>query len=646
MKIFLIILVPSFLLYSCSEAENDLKPSSTKEDYGDLSINDEETSESSTDYDRGEVDVSDTELANWLKKHGHTESASEINRLDLSHNNLISSDIPYLTKLVNLKELNVRGNRLKGEDFNRLLNETNIEFLNGDCQQLPLREFKLTRIPSRIKSLSLRFNDLSFPGPGTMQLDSLKELNLGRGGEKCPPLWNDNNKLDLPKEGISFNSLEKLDLSATRITDEQLKLILKNTPKLRYLNISDNFKLTDDIGKSIAKLDNLKVLIFSPNRYWRTGNDATITDAFFSYIKDIKSLEKVIAHVRNSTIPNHRLTEKSLDYLAELPNLKELDLGYLSAWSKAMTRDVKINTRILKKFPNLRKLNIAAWSDSDEPDMNFISSMPKLTSLKLTGFNLNYEAAKQLTSLKYLEELQFLFMNIDYDALQILSKICQPRKIHLVYSMGIWNYKNEIESLVTCSNLKEFSIGNPSNEQWMVDAVGKGQQLEVLRIMDEFDTGVSLAPLSMLSNLKTLQIGARLSISNTSAKQIEELSYSSSLETLALHGLKAINSDLTPLQRIRTLKNLSLKGIYSSTSDIDLPIFEELEYIGLTWSYDYVKNKDHNSLMQTYLNQLPKIKKAAIYWDLGYKDFEQVLESLPQVSFIRMQGFKELIIEE
>eukprot|EP01121_Diplochlamys_sp_Union-15-3_P021167 TRINITY_DN8483_c0_g1_i1.p1 TRINITY_DN8483_c0_g1~~TRINITY_DN8483_c0_g1_i1.p1 ORF type:complete len:338 (-),score=28.08 TRINITY_DN8483_c0_g1_i1:23-1036(-) len=135
---------------------------------------------------------------------------------------------------------------------------------------------------------------------------------------------------------INMMNLEHLNLSGCRITDSTLDFISNSSKRLRYLNFSSCAHITDTGINLLSNISTLTSLHLS-------GLCKYVTDNGLKSIACIKSLVCF-------AIPwSETITDEGVNYLAQLPELQQLDLFMCS----------KVTPNVLKTLPKHVKVSMS-----------------------------------------------------------------------------------------------------------------------------------------------------------------------------------------------------------------------------------------------------------------------------------------------
>jgi internalin A len=206
---------------------------------------------------------------------------------------------------------------------------------------------------------------------------------------------NDVEMMDLAR----LPSLERLDLSHTRITDEGL-LLLKRAPKINDLNLYYAELITDQGITEIKDWKHLKRLNVRGTR---------ISDGALEIVSHLTELEAL-------DIANTSITDNGLDFLITLTGLKELSLG-----PRRLSNSLLEALRLLS---TLTYLDLSGPRVTDRPDVVFGNRAGESGAM-------DERTARAIAELKELRVLKLGYSNISADGLRILSSLNQVEKLGL-----------------------------------------------------------------------------------------------------------------------------------------------------------------------------------------------------------------------
>jgi hypothetical protein len=203
---------------------------------------------------------------------------------------------------------------------------------------------------------------------------------------------NDVEMIDLAR----LPSLEQLDLSHTRITDEGL-LHLKTAPTIGDLNLYYAELITDQGMTAIRDWKRLKRLNVRGTR---------ISDGTLQIVSKMTGLEAL-------DIANTQVTDNGLDYLLTLTNLRELAIGRSRLSDNALA--------VLRMLPTLTYLDLSGAR----------AAPPDLARRRGEGGSMPESMLQAIAELKELRTLKLGYSSISGDGLKILSALVKVEKLGL-----------------------------------------------------------------------------------------------------------------------------------------------------------------------------------------------------------------------
>lgn len=263
-------------------------------------------------------------------------------------------------------------------------------------------------------------------------------------------------------------------------------------------------------------------------------------------------------------------------YYRELENIKQL--------SNAKRGDIEIIGEIktlndLLVMPNLSEVTL--YNEPSITDYSPIFQLKQLSSLTLSGCNLDDETVKQFGTLVWLSSL-----NIDNNA---VSDISFMKNMSILKSFSAANNMlKDISVLSNFANLKELNLAN--NLITELDALSSLTALKTLDV--SFNLVSNLSPLSALTSMTELNIAGntvkqldpiarltkiqRLIVSDNPVTTLSALSNFTNLEELSIDGSLIVS--LSDISGITTLKTLDC----SRTSITDFTPLAAMNVINLT----------------------------------------------------------------
>src|SRR5262249_1335143 len=191
-------------------------------------------------------------------------------------------------------------------------------------------------------------------------------------------------------------SLEQLDLSHTRITDEGM-LRLKPAPRIADLNLYYTELITDQGMTAIRDWKRLKRLNVRGTR---------ISDGTLQIVSKMAGLEAL-------DIANTQVTDNGLDYLLTLTNLRELAIGRSRLSDNALA--------VLRMLPTLTYLDLSGARPTP----------PDLARRRGEGGSMPESTLRAIAELKELRTLKLGYSSVSGDGLKILSALAKVEKLGL-----------------------------------------------------------------------------------------------------------------------------------------------------------------------------------------------------------------------
>jgi len=193
---------------------------------------------------------------------------------------------------------------------------------------------------------------------------------------------------DLPQLA-ALPYLTHLDLSLTRITDHGLQQ-LKNAPGIVELNLYYAEQITDEGMAAVKGWKKLKRL---------TLRGTKITDTTLEHLANVTTLESL-------DIGYAQVTDVGLDRLTPLANLKELVIG-----GNKLT---DVGLQALRQLPGLTSLSLGGMQRTDsglwtisltEQGLDAVTTLKDLRELRLDGMPVTARWLEKLKALNKLERL-------------------------------------------------------------------------------------------------------------------------------------------------------------------------------------------------------------------------------------------------
>ncbi len=399
--------------------------------------------------------------------------------------------------------------------------------------------------------------------------------------------------------------LQELDLSGTNVTDEGLKF-LAVCPNLYYLHICVDF--TDEGLKNLIDIPALKIIRAH-------SNDNKISDEGLRYVSQLKTLERFWAHWMEN------ITDKGVEYLVELANLRMLDIGH----SKLTERGYEA----LGTIESLEYLDVPSVGITD----SCVQHLSKLTNLRnleasgasktpLSDLTLQYQS--KLTNLEELVTGGTLFTDKGVSYLTNLKKL---RKLWLFTAPQMTN-----QSLVHIGKLKELrDLALPINAKITISGLKSLNSLENLERLDLYcvqqdNTGMDI---SGLKNLKILAIGSHNKEDNRLRdSDLACLSQLKNLQDLSISTVGIGNEGLKHLQNLTNINRLQL--LNSKIDDEGLKYLSRMEKLVDLW----ISGADFSGEGFKYLHNLKRIQRLEIhsYKRVNQQYINRLRKELPELN--------------
>lgn len=193
---------------------------------------------------------------------------------------------------------------------------------------------------------------------------------------------------DMPRYA-RMNDLRRLDLSLTRISDRGLRA-LKSAPAIQELNLYFAEQITDEGASVVKNWKHLEKLNLRGTR---------ITDSTLEFLAGVPTLKWL-------DIGWAQITDTGLDHLAALTNLKWLTMGGNKLTDAAL--------QFLRQMPQLEYLDIGGQQRTDsglwsvllsESGMQSIAAVTELRELRMEGRAVTGRGLELLKPLAKLERL-------------------------------------------------------------------------------------------------------------------------------------------------------------------------------------------------------------------------------------------------
>ncbi|XP_070568728.1 uncharacterized protein [Ptychodera flava] len=431
-----------------------------------------------------------------------------LKHLNLSNNNLNSSDLVFWYIPMTVTHLNLSHNNLYNENFKKLKNMTKLEELDVSYNKLASTDIQsiLKAISTSVTTLNISHNDLKEMHEPFEHLIQLKQLDLS------------NNDLDTCLNLSLSSSVTKLDLSHNQITDigqsfnhlsqliqlnlshNKVKLslhdILTNMPtKVRYLDFSSNgIEDVANVGNIISSFNDLQIINLGSNKFLDIGikhllnkvkskdmakinvsHNFTLIPHIIDYMPTVsinsQQDDLLLSEVESSSIYDHlmQVTDINVSGLSEekcsgfckslmmLTNLSKLVM------TKCCMTNVQSLSTSLKHLHALTELDLS----NNLLDGATICDIVRALPTTLISLNLSHNMAEPEFNLKHLTKL--VRLDLSHNSLElpmhsILSNISQKLE-YLDVSFNKIKNVDELGRLLSdfsklhCINMSSNSLG-------------------------------------------------------------------------------------------------------------------------------------------------------------------------------------------
>lgn len=398
-----------------------------------------------------------------------------------------------------------------------------------------------------------------------------------------------------------FKLLQELDLSGTNVTDEGLKYLV-DCPNLYYLIISGDF--TDGGLKNLAAVPALKIVrahfndnkmtdeglkyvsqIKTIERFWAHWMES-ITDKGVEYIIELPRLKML-------DLGHAKLSNKACELLKQNQSITHLFLPAVGIDEEGIKN--------LSELRNLETLWVSSASNSPLTDraLEYISNMSNLKELTICGVNFTDEGIRSLSRLQNLEKL-FIgnAPKLTNKCLESIAKLRNIRNLSLPQESNVTI--GGLKSLNSLENLQRLNIYRIHQDNSDMDISGLKNLNELaigLGLPNKENTRLKdsdLACLSKLNNLRDLSINIA-GISNEGLKHLQNLT---NLQRLQLLNTKIDDEGLKYLSRMEKLVDLWISGADFSG--------EGFKYLHNLKRIQRLEIHSYKRINQQYINQLRK----------------------------------------
>ena len=399
-----------------------------------------------------------------------TEKTENLQNLDLSHNNIINLSQFAESKLNNLINLNLTYNNISDiECLGKKTHFNNLEELNlsnnniSDINTL-IENDKLINL----KKLNLNYNNISnVSSLSKNKLSNLIELDLS---------FNKIENIDFIELNSNLDNIEKIDLSNNQST----KLVKNNLKTIKHLYLLNNH-ITNSINDFVQSIKNLsdKLLLekLTDNSFIFDYKGNLITN-FEYFIKDNTDITQFLEDISFTGINYLKIKgfdNTNIQFLSNgsLKDLKELDIKENSLTIISIFDNIP--------FPNINKIIVNEKDFNDNSLQNLIKSFP---SIKIESIFINL----QRINIKYNNpelEINYNNFNILYDNMGNIDDI----KIEdIPNNLKIFSYDSfRDKNLPIFNSIKVDSLNlNYENEKYSCETTFKLKSIK-FKALYEFD---------------------------------------------------------------------------------------------------------------------------------------------------------------
>ncbi|WP_339911465.1 redoxin family protein, partial [Symmachiella dynata] len=317
---------------------------------------------------------------------------------------------------------------------------------------------------------------------------------------------------------------------------------LKKSHSLRALNLNSNVTITNDSLRYIAQLPQLEYLDL-----FKTN----ITDAGLKHLRPLKSLKRLNIQVnRQGRKPT--ITALGVAAVAELPEMETLRMGNVGDANECL--------KLLSNLKNLKSLGIGGRRDtgliSDE-GVRHLTKLHNMEQLNLWGTALTNAGAAHLSQLTSLTSLTLQSSGISDDGLESLAKLQELRYLDLmslqkqngITTAGL----SRLKGLTKLTDLK-YVTRNSTSIKEPLDFSGfpELQWLLINGLRDE-----DLVSLGKCEKLKRLELGLEGPITDEGLSHLAGLRH---LEMLTIPGEGITDEGLVHLAEMEQLDMLNIRG--------------------------------------------------------------------------------------
>jgi beta-lactamase regulating signal transducer with metallopeptidase domain/Leucine-rich repeat (LRR) protein len=414
--------------------------------------------------------------------------------------------------------------------------------------------------------------------------------------------WTEHSKAPFTDKCIPYirhlTGLNVLDLNGAAVTQQGLNL-LSNMNKLERFGVPNN--LTNGGLGAIVKIQSIKGIYFSlqhPHRLNEKG---------ISLLKQLPHLEELalvgkgltdqgLSHLSGLTSLHYlwlnggRFSPAGFEYIAAIPNLKIAKI-YTENCGDEGVQKLAQNTK-------LERLSLHWLNDITDQGIYYISQMPGLKMLDVGSANLTDRALEYLEHATTLEQL-------DLPSVRYIQKNKPP----------VDAFSDEgVAHLSALKNLKILHVSASSRSpltDLSLSAISKISGLEELTIGGTGFTDAGMKELSKLKNLKEIVLAGAPQITD---EGLAQLSLAYNLENFTWMGNSKVTfAGLNRLSGLKKLKRLNFAQIQKGTATLNLSEMESLEYLSLSLPRIFDKKHGTSTFAESFtdadISSLTGLKK-------------------------------------
>lgn len=352
--------------------------------------------------------------------------------------------------------------------------------------------------------------------------------------------------------------IDELDLTGTQLRDDDIEVIVKRYPNVRKLILTRNH-VGDKGVEKLAGLSKLEYLDLA-----QTG----IGDEGLLHVSRMARLETLILSSNNSAI-SVGMTNKGLKVLAQLPNLRRLDLAYF---------------------------------ELDHQGVKNLRALKSLTSLNLSHNSLEDKHLSNVAEITSLRELNLCYSRVTCAGLDHLAGLPQLERLNLNWTrLGdtspMWQ---SLRALQDCRALRHLDIGKTHLNARAIADLTRIPQLESLNLECNRIAYASLKHISHLRSLKHLNLDTNEGVNDKTLRTLQDLT---GLESLSLNGASVSDDGLAVLRNFWNLRELNLLHLDITDNALShLRDLRELESL-------YISNSNSRMISDKGLAHLSRLHK-------------------------------------